>query len=230
MVLRLLFVSLLLVIFAVFLGFKLERTEKKKCGIGRGFQPTTFHGSSGDVIELNESEMKRVLGSSREFFGIMKNRIPVVFRRQAMVGWTGMVTWSDEYMVETIGHLNVTIESSKNGDFGDLSSDWKFEEMSVRNFVKRYLKDNETHLYFDSLLPRELQGGIVVPRYVPCLAQREAPFYRLTNLWWGGGGERSLLHNDLQDNLVHVVAGFKEFILYPPSDGPYLYEVSFYAI
>jgi hypothetical protein len=43
-------------------------------------------------------------------------------------------------------------------------------------------------------------------------------------MWFGSGGEKSVLHNDLQDNLLHVVRGEKRVVLYAPNQTRFLYE------
>ena len=150
---------------------------------------------------------------------IVPNRPAVV--KGSMDTWASGELWTDEYLAEAAGHLTVNVEHTEaTKEFGDLSGDWRFDEMTLERFLRVYRYNDEPgvgHFYLDTHLPRDLGRDIAMPAYVPCLRMRDAPYERLTNLWMGSGGETSLLHNDLQDNLVHVVAGFKVFTLFPPN-------------
>jgi len=45
-------------------------------------------------------------------------------------------------------------------------------------------------------------------------------------MWMGGGRENSLLHNDLEDNLLHMISGYKRvYLLHRDTIGEYINEV-----
>ena len=48
----------------------------------------------------------------------------------------------------------------------------------------------------------------------------------MANLWVGGHSMKNGLHFDNFDNLLHVIAGSKRALLYPPHDAPHLYYIS----
>lgn len=60
-----------------------------------------------------------------------------------------------------------------------------------------------------------------VPSNLPLA--RDTLQHTATNLWMGGPDCVSSLHFDLYENIVVVLSGVKEWVIYPPSDLPFLY-------
>merc|ERR1712232_289729 len=109
-----------------------------------------------------------------------------------------------------IGDIEFNVEVAQNShEFGDMNQDWKFDKLTVSEFLDRYnCTEGGQHWYLNGHVPRELAMDMTIPAFVPCLRQKKPPYYRLINMWMGYGGETSLLHNDLQDNLLHMVTGY----------------------
>ena len=94
-----------------------------------------------------------------------------------------------------------------------------------------YLEYLALHQY----LGQEFLGLISLPEPILALTKRRAgvghnttrPLLQplVTNLWIGGSPTISPLHYDDYENLLAQIRGHKELVLFPPTDGEYLYYV-----
>jgi hypothetical protein len=201
----------------------------QKCQVGRGGVPNVrSYAGKIDIIE-GKPEV--------DFFydNYVRPGKPVVIKN-AMKSWKAIGSWTDAYLKEKIGDKLMKVERSYNKEFGYLADDktkWSFSNMTFTNFTEVYLipkpEDRNAvweHYYLDSEFPEELKTDVHLPDWIPCLHDEPPPFFRYTNMWMGGGEEISLLHNDWEDNLLHVVSGYKLFTLVDPkTPSEYLYEV-----
>ncbi len=157
-------------------------------------------------------------------FATSLSAAPFLIGHGGMDGWEAPRLWTDEYLARVAGDEWFMVERSSSGLFGDLAPGWSFQNMTLAQFVATYSKATP-RIYLNGLVPKSLHGDILMPHYVPCL--NDAPplsYQRIVNMWFGRGGEVSLLHNDLQDNLLHMVRGSKTVILFAPNQTRYLYE------
>merc|ERR1711991_1519 len=164
--------------------------------------------------------------TTEEFLRFLRHlREPVLITRGGCDGWDALEAWSDDYLKQTAPEARFNVECSSSERFGDMVDGWHFREMTMRQFVDAYkTRGPEGRLYLNGRIPAALHGDFLVPAYVPCLADAAPPYARLINMWYGKGGEVSVLHNDLQDNLLHVVRGRKHVALFAPNQTAYLYE------
>ena len=168
----------------------------------------------GPVVELERPPSKR------KFMQELR-KAPFVIKKGALDGWDARAIWTDEYLKRVAGEEVFSVEISPNSLYGDLQAGWRFENMTLREFLD---DRGQRKAYLNGLIPKKLFPDIYLPVFVPCLGDVRPPFERLINWWIGKGGEVSLLHNDLQDNVLHLVRGRKRVVLFSPSDAPYLYE------
>jgi hypothetical protein len=161
---------------------------------------------------------------SRRDFMQKYRHAPFIVKHGALDGWDAKKSWSDEYLKKQAGDVVFSVERSPSREFGDLAEGWRFQNMSLGEFIDRPVVSGQPNFYLNGLVPKALHSDILMPPFVPCLGQPRPPFARLINMWFGKGGEVSLLHNDLQDNVLHMVRGEKRVVLFPPSAAPFLYE------
>ncbi len=149
---------------------------------------------------------------------------PFLIAKGGLDGWEAPLLWDDAYLARVAGDATFSVEVSESGKFGDLAAGWSFRNMTLGEFVGVY-KTARPRVYLNGLVPKALHGDMLMPTFVPCLSDPPPlPFERIVNMWFGRGGEVSLLHNDLQDNLLHMVRGSKTVILFAPNQTQYLYE------
>jgi hypothetical protein len=154
---------------------------------------------------------------------------PLLITAGACDGWDALDKWDrDAYLDETAGSAIFNVEVTKQGsEFGDIvGPTWGFESMNLSQFIARYRKPDPSgrRLYLNGRIPRSLHADFHLPHFVPCLQDESPPYSRLINMWFGRGGEISTLHNDLEDNVIHVVRGRKRVVLFAPNQSQMLYE------
>jgi len=159
--------------------------------------------------------------------------------------WPALSKWkNDLYLKSRIGSRYVKVERSLTHEFGHWAnevtkgqSDWGFWNVTFAKFIDEMIylnsnngeepSSNSPHWYLDSELPTELGSDVSPAQYIPCMLDRpRPPYWRYFNVWMGGGLENSLLHNDLEDNLLQVIVGYKRVTLIDPmTPSEYLYEI-----
>jgi hypothetical protein len=180
--------------------------------------------SVSDGAKLRETKVERLAAPpKRDVFVVKLSYAPFLIAKGGLDGWEAPLLWDDAYLAKTAGDAVFSIEVSESGEFGDLAAGWHFRNMTLREFVQVY-QTARPRVYLNGLVPKALHADVLIPPFVPCLSDSPPPFERIVNVWFGRGGEVSLLHNDLQDNLLHMVRGSKTVILFAPNQTQYLYE------
>lgn len=127
-----------------------------------------------------------------------------VLLKGAAKNFPALSLWTDEYLKDTYGHLNVRLESKREGHqypAGDVS----LARDSLKHFVSTYVQENK---YIVSQLPKPMYGDVLVP---PCLSC--GPFNHSiveVNYWMSSGGTRSLLHKDARKFICPFVVSKNE--------------------
>jgi hypothetical protein len=125
------------------------------------------------------------------------------------------------------GDEQVIVEQSLNNKFGFVEKTWSRKlRMTMREFLKLYKeKDPDGFQYYQStkVWPK-LRKDYIIQDYAPCLNQSNLPYYHHFGIWFGYGGQNSLIHNDPEDNFLNILDGYKRLIMYKPDEGDNLYE------
>lgn len=79
-----------------------------------------------------------------------------------------------------------------------------------------YLHQTELHLHLPQLLNFTADPPYMLPEI----------FHKETNLWMSAGGTVTSLHVDTSENIMHMVSGQKEFLLFRPNQKRYLHYES----
>ncbi|XP_071534213.1 bifunctional peptidase and (3S)-lysyl hydroxylase Jmjd7 isoform X2 [Panulirus ornatus] len=156
---------------------------------------------------------------------------PVIFRG-AIKEWPAIKKWSFEYLRNQIGNKEVSVAVTPNG-FADAPCDGYF------------VMPEERFMMFDSFLdvmknPESQPGIFYVQKQnsnftdefpeILCDAAPDIPWFSqalgkepdAVNFWMGDQRAVTSMHKDHYENIYCVVSGYKDFILLPPMDLPWI--------
>ena len=172
------------------------------------------------------------IASAQEFYeNYIVPRKPVVIKAGSFdkLGWN-MSAWELEELKNRVGDLPVVTEHLANSDvpFGSQS---RKKAMWLRNFIDgvSLYKKGRPLMYLNIQAPSNrvlspplssLTSAFNLPQFFMQLPLSKA------NIWMGNAGPSgasSELHFDAPDNLYCLLKGRKKFMLYAPSDVPFLY-------
>ncbi|KAF0724048.1 hypothetical protein AaE_009816, partial [Aphanomyces astaci] len=192
-----------------------------------------------------------------EFYrNYVSKNIPVIITN-AMDSWPAMAKWTNEYLVDTLGETQVTVDVTPFG-YGDavvrhsivhtwhplthpfqttVGTDNVFvmpeeRSMSFRDFLAILHDpcfDGVPYLSHQNDSLRD-QFPALVDDVDPMLAFASEAFGNTpeaVNLWIGDERAVSTMHKDHYENMYCVVRGRKHFTLLPPSDVAFLYETEY---
>ncbi|XP_022093115.1 uncharacterized protein LOC110980592 [Acanthaster planci] len=134
----------------------------------------------------------------------VSTRKPVVFR-QSMTDAPALQKWTDQYLQEKYGELDVLVEVKRE------NREIRPRRMKLAEFLKRYLTDD---VYIVSLIPLEMAHEVKVPDSLLCGTFKRRLLE--TNLWMSSGGTASVIHYDADHNIHCLLAGRKDFIMIDP--------------
>ena len=168
-------------------------------------KPLGFHRPSSGHIDVYE---EGTMPSPLEFWTKYASKgEPVLFRGAANRS-LARHRWTDEYVREHFGDLEVKMEG-KVEKGGDLPvSELGAGRMAIREFLNRYETDN---VYVVSQLPEPMYGDVSVLPCLTCGAFRRRLLE--VDLWFSSGGTKSLLHRDADNAINCLLAGRKDWIL-----------------
>lgn len=131
----------------------------------------------------------------------VKSSVPMVLR-QGIGKSPALSTWTDDYLRETYGDLDLLIELKEE----DRSHSTR--RMNIADFLARYKDDD---IYAVTVLPDPMRKEVQVPSCLLCGSFLD--YVHETNFWMSSGGTRSVVHFDADHNLHCMVAGRKDFIM-----------------
>ncbi|OQR87611.1 phospholipase A2, group IVB [Achlya hypogyna] len=195
---------------------------------------------SVDASEMTEAHFRaQVLGNK-----------PLIIRNAATKAMLSS-KWSTQSLLERIGTNDVHVKVSPNGNFEGCEplAWWEGADVPIPAFVEAHLESPDTVLVrpaatnmpFADFVRRlhEAQASptsyyleyLSLTTYAPELLS-DIPSYawadflqlHVQNLWFGDGKSVGKLHFDAFENIMVMVAGAKEFVLYDPSDNTRFYE------
>jgi len=150
----------------------------------------------GPVVEYNEP-----LPAQEFWQKHVKPHTPLVYR-QAINKSPALKSWTDEYLSEKYGKLDVLVELKKENRTSTSG------RMQLKDFLKLYKHEE---LYVVSMLPSEMMVDVQAVSSVMCGTFRN--FTHESNLWISSGGTRSVIHYDADHNLHCMIAGRKDFMM-----------------
>ncbi|EDV26371.1 uncharacterized protein TRIADDRAFT_54286 [Trichoplax adhaerens] len=127
---------------------------------------------------------------------------PVILRNAAKA-IPAFSLWTDEYLSEKFGNVQVLVEEGKkeNRSKGNFMT-------SLKEFVNSYKTED---LYVVHTVPKEMREDI---RMLPCVSCGGYAEKLLdVVMWFSSGGTKSVLHNDGYENLNCLFRGTKELVM-----------------
>lgn len=134
---------------------------------------------------------------------------PVVFSGAAR-SMPAFQRWSDEYLQGTWGDAVLDqVETEKK----ETRTAFLFENWTLKKFLGKY---NSSTLYSTAAVPPGLSDEVLLLPLMSCgfhdkLVQ--------SVLWMSSGGTKSVIHSDGQENIHCMIAGRKDWIMWPRSSG-----------
>ena len=136
-------------------------------------------------------------------------RKPVVFKGAAKT-FPAFQLWTDEFLIENFGNLEVKLEAKKEKDKIPIG-----EKGLGRDTIRSYLNDYKgKDSYVVSQLPDPMASHVDVLSCLSCGTFVERIME--ADLWLSSGGTCSLLHRDADNAINCLLNGTKDWILIDP--------------
>lgn len=136
---------------------------------------------------------------------------PVIFRGAAK-NFPAFHLWTDQYLKENYGDLEVKLEAKQEKDHVPVGERGLGRD-TIRSFLKTY---QEKDSYTVSQLPDPLSTQVMVLPFLTCGTFSERILE--ANLWLSSGGTRSMLHKDADNAINCLLNGTKDWILIHPDN------------
>jgi hypothetical protein len=154
---------------------------------------------------------------AREDFG----RTPLVFR-EAASAWPATRLWTVEYLARSLGDEDVLVQFSDDGTFGLRSGPVKLSGAALASVLRQgspSIDGRRWYLQQTSISKGPFAG---LRGDIPPIEAIDPATLIAQNLWVGPGGNATVLHFDMSNNLFVQIAGQKRFSLFEPSATPRL--------
>ncbi|XP_064093441.1 bifunctional peptidase and (3S)-lysyl hydroxylase Jmjd7-like isoform X3 [Macrobrachium nipponense] len=163
---------------------------------------------------------------------------PVIFRG-AVKKWPAIKKWTIKYLREKIGEKHVSVAVTPNG-YADAPQGEYFVMPEERNMIfKDFLDIMENPDSQPGVFYIQKQNSNFTEEFPEILgdAATDVPWFSealgkepdAVNFWMGDHRAVTSMHKDHYENIYCVVSGYKDFILLPPSDTPWIPYKSYAA-
>ena len=201
------FYLLVLVIFGLAACFS-SSVNDMELPRGHGEELGRHRDSEGHVDIIHADE----LPSPQQFWDQYASiRKPVVFRG-AGKHFPAFHLWTDKYLQENYGDLEVKLEAKREKDEVPVGERGLGRD-TIRSFLDTYQKKDS---YTVSQLPDPLSTEVRVLPFLMCGTFSERILE--ANLWLSSGGTRSMLHKDADNAINCLLNGTKDWILIHPDN------------
>ncbi|XP_076065754.1 bifunctional peptidase and (3S)-lysyl hydroxylase Jmjd7-like [Oratosquilla oratoria] len=161
---------------------------------------------------------------------IAPNR-PVIFKG-AFRSWPAIKKWDSEYLRNKLGEKSVTVAVTPNG-YADAPNEGYFvmpeeRSMKFKDFLDIMEDPSQTKGVFyiqkqNSNLTDEFQEIMEdTAEEISWFSEALGKEPDAVNFWMGDKRAVTSMHKDHYENIYCVVKGFKDFILLPPTDTPWI--------
>ncbi|KAL4716497.1 hypothetical protein ACJJTC_015925 [Scirpophaga incertulas] len=182
--------------------------------------------------DIAETDNLEPLQFQREY--VSKN-IPVILRG-GCAGWKATKKWNADYFRKKIPNKNVTVALTPNGYADGIAMDKNGREL----FVMPYETDMKMNEFLDILEQKrsnmipyiQRQNSNLIEDFCELLPEieQEVSFASeafnkspdAVNFWMGDERAVTSMHKDPYENIYCVIDGYKDFILIPPTDLPFV--------
>eukprot|EP01103_Thecamoeba_quadrilineata_P014836 TRINITY_DN4524_c0_g1_i2.p1 TRINITY_DN4524_c0_g1~~TRINITY_DN4524_c0_g1_i2.p1 ORF type:complete len:319 (-),score=68.26 TRINITY_DN4524_c0_g1_i2:93-1049(-) len=134
--------------------------------------------------------------------------------------WKAYTDWNSAYLVNRIGKKFVFADVSSDNVFNFYGDKWILKNMTYKEFNTKCNNRAEKKKYYlaAQVIP-ELEGDVSLPQFATFLDPD------VTLFWMGCGGQLTPIHNDPLENLMGIVQGEKEFLIFHPSERELIYPI-----
>ena len=152
-------------------------------------------------------------------------RKPLVFRN-IVREWPAFKLWTDDYMKETYGELELRIEGKREKQSGIPKGDICLGRDHMKTFLNEYKEGANKYVVTD--LPKPMWHEVNVPPSMACgeFLKRyvEIDLWMNSDLGKKGQGGNSILHKDAFNTVNCVINGTKEWKLIELQYNDYVYQ------
>ena len=138
----------------------------------------------------------------------MKPGRPVLLRGAAKRHLSGFERWSDRYLADTFGELEIEFENGRKEDRNAGA-----QTSSLGDFLLRYSSED---IYGVWDLPAPMLRDIELLPIIRCGGATSS--LSKVVMWFSGGGTKSVLHNDDSENINCLFDGTKDLLFYDAAD------------
>ncbi|XP_002131368.2 uncharacterized protein LOC100179341 [Ciona intestinalis] len=130
--------------------------------------------------------------------------------RGAVKNTTGYKIWSDEYIRENYGDLEVRLEGKKESVHVTPIGETYLGRDNLRHFVDTY---NSSNVYIVSELPAAMFKEVGVLPSIGACGEMAKRFVEI-DIWWSAGGSKSIIHKDAFNQINCLYRGTKFWKMY----------------
>lgn len=112
--------------------------------------------------------------------------------------------WTDKYLSDKYGSINVDVEGGKKEDRGANQY-----VMPMSKFLQIY---NQSNIYMVHDVAKEMNDDVTIPISIQCGGMQNV--IRSVIVWFSSGGTKSVLHNDGLDNFNCLLDGRKDLVMF----------------
>nr|CAB3261491.1 uncharacterized protein LOC100177002 [Phallusia mammillata] len=142
--------------------------------------------------------------------------------RGVMLDTKAYKLWTDEYIKENYGNLEVRLEGKKEKIHMTPIGEKYLGRDTLGHFIDHY-HDNESKSYIVSELPVPMHGDVGVLPSLGACGQMGKHFVEI-DIWWSGGGSSSVIHKDAFNQINCLYRGKKYWKLYEYKYEKWIYK------
>ncbi|KAF2367016.1 JmjC domain [Trinorchestia longiramus] len=203
-------------------------TARRACRTLRSEAEALYVSRSVEVVD----EVPSVLQLSRDY--VCANK-PLLIRG-AVAHWPAITKWNCSYFRDRVGDASVSVSVTPSG-YADAPNDGYFvlpeeRQLPFREFLSVMETPHSQHGVWyvqkqNSNLTEEFSAllGDLEPgdgRHVSWFSEALGKRPDAVNFWMGDGRAVTSMHKDPYENIYCVISGYKDFLLLPPSDAPWV--------
>uniref|UniRef100_F6Z3G2 JmjC domain-containing protein n=2 Tax=Ciona intestinalis TaxID=7719 RepID=F6Z3G2_CIOIN len=170
-------------------------------------------------IDIDEFTLDNAPKPEAFYRDYVRNGKAAIFRG-AVLGSKGFNLWTDEYIRENYGELEARIEGKKEKGGGIPVGETYIGRDTLRHFVDTY---HNSSSYMVSELPQQMFKEVgIIPSVGACglMAKR---FVEI-DIWWNGGGGKSIIHKDAFNQINCLFRGTKQWKLFEYKYEKWIYK------
>ena len=168
------------------------------------------------INTINQKDINNII-----FLEYVKKSKPLIIKN--LYNWNALHKWDNNYLINKIGKMPIYYHKFANSNFWN--NEWRTSNQNelyddtFDNFINRATTDKNYYYYLarNYDIAKLLKDDYTNFNFTSDLK------YGLSNIWMNFGSINCPLHYDKFDNILSQIDGYKEILLFPPSDDKNLY-------